>query len=239
MVPARGGSKGLPGKNIRPFAGIPLIVHSILFARMCPEIDRCIVSTDSPEIADVAREYGADVPFLRPAELAEDNTPMRPVLRHALEQVENESGEKYDLLLLLDPTSPSRIPKDVAESLVKLRSQPTADGIISVSQPDFNPIWHCVVDQDGWMDDLMAEGSQFERRQEVPTVFRINGSLYIWRADYMRKPGESWRQNAKHLMYEIPEARAISIDTIDEFQRATALVDGGIIELPWLSSIRG
>lgn len=237
VIPARGGSKGLPGKNIRPFAGLPLIAHSVLFAKMCPEIDRCIVSTDSTEIAEVARKYDADVPFLRPAELAQDDTPIRPVLRHALEQAENEGGVKYDLLLLLDPTSPSRIPRDVAEAVIQLRGQPTADGIISVSQPDFNPIWHCVVERDGWMTDLIAEGSIYERRQDVPTVFRINGLLYIWRADYMRRPGDSWRETGRHAMYEIPEARSISIDTIEEFERAKALVNGGIIELPWLTSI--
>src|SRR3989304_4564407 len=85
VIPARGGSKGLPGKNIRPLAGIPLIAHSILLARLCPEIDRLAVSTDSPEIAAVAKQYGADVPFMRPAELARDDSPSWPVVRHALE----------------------------------------------------------------------------------------------------------------------------------------------------------
>lgn len=93
VIPARGGSKGLPGKNIRPFAGLPLIAHSILLAKMCPEIDRCVVSTDSEEIAQVARRFEAEVPFLRPGELARDGTPMWPVLRHALEAVETAVGQ--------------------------------------------------------------------------------------------------------------------------------------------------
>src|SRR3989338_1333883 len=88
VIPARGGSKGLPGKNIRSFAGLPLIAHSILFARMCPEIERTIVSTDSAGIRDVALRYDADIPFLRPAPLAQDDTPMWPVLRHALAETE-------------------------------------------------------------------------------------------------------------------------------------------------------
>lgn len=237
VIPARGGSKGLPGKNIRPFMGIPLIVHSILFANMCPEIDRCIVSTDSDEIALLAKRYGGDVPFIRPPELALDDTPMRPVLKHALDTIESAEECHYDFVLLLDPTSPTRSPEDVAESLAKLMVNVSADGVISVSEPDFNPIWHCVVEQDGWMSDLLPQGSQFERRQEVPQVFRINGLVYIWRADYLRMPGLSWREKGKHVLYELPEARAVSIDTIDEFRRAEALVGSGVIDLPWLDSM--
>ena len=90
VIPARGGSKGLPGKNIRQFAGLPLIVHSIRMAELCREIDDCVVSTDSEEIAEVARKYGAKVPFLRPAELARDDTPMWPVLQHALHEMERQ-----------------------------------------------------------------------------------------------------------------------------------------------------
>lgn len=235
VIPARGGSKGLPGKNIRPFAGLPLIAHTVLFARLCPEIDRCIVSTDSSEIAEVARDHGADVPFLRPAELAQDDTPIWPVLRHSLEQVEKESGVRYEFLMLLDPTSPSREQQDVTQATQRLRGCPTADGIIGVSQPDFNPIWHCVIERDGWMTDLMEEGAGFERRQEVPPVFRINGSLYIWRTDFVRKEKDAWRDTGKHLIYEIPESRAMSIDTSAQLERAEALVKAGLIKFPWLN----
>src|SRR5712691_3681546 len=105
IVPARGGSKGLPRKNLRQLAGLPLIGHALRFAAMCPEIARTIVSTDSEEIAGVARDLGGDVPFLRPAELARDDTPTWTVLRHALEVVDPR-GEEYDRLLLVSPASP-------------------------------------------------------------------------------------------------------------------------------------
>lgn len=236
VIPARGGSKGLPGKNIRPFTGLPLIAHSILLAKMCPEIDRLIVSTDSPEIADVARDFGADVPFIRPAELARDDTPMWPVLRHALQAIEDVDAVQYQYVLLLDPTSPAREPADIRGALCRLRDTPSADGIIGVSQPDFNPVWHCVVERDGWMADLMEEGSRFERRQDVPVVYRINGSLYIWRAEFVRTQERSWRWRGKHLIYEIPEFRAMSIDNVHEFERAELLVKGGLISLPWMRS---
>ncbi len=235
VIPARSGSKGLPGKNTRSFAGLPLIAHSILFARMCPEVQRCIVTTDDPGIADTARSYGAEIPFIRPPELAQDDTPLFPVIRHALLTLEQRDGHRYDFVLLLDPTSPAREPRDVSSALEKLKENPEADGIVSVSQPDFNPIWHCVVDRNGWMSDLMPEGLKFERRQDVPAVYRINGAIYIWRADFVRTTEGSWRRSGKYLMYEIPEARAMSIDTLDEFRRAELLVTGGLIRFPWMN----
>ena len=235
VIPARGGSKGLPGKNIRPFAGLPLIAHSILLAKMCPEIDRCIVSTDSPDIAAVARDFGADVPFVRPAELAQDDTPMEPVLRHALFSVEALDRAKYDYLLLLEPPSLARLPEDIEGAYRRLQETPDADGIIGVSQPEFNPIWLCVIERDGWMTNLLEEGANYSRRQDVPVVYRINGTLYIWRTEFVRSQESAWERHGKHLLHEIPESRAITTDTMDEFERAALLVKEGLITLPWLS----
>jgi CMP-N,N'-diacetyllegionaminic acid synthase len=234
IIPARGGSKGLPGKNIRPLAGLPLIAHSIRLAQMCPEITREIVSTDSPEIAAVARQFGAGVPFLRPAELAQDDTPMWPVLRHALQTVEEQASHRYEYVLLLDPTSPGRLPEDIAKALTRLRTVPQADGIIGVSQPEFNPIWHCVVERDGWMFDMFSEAASHDRRQDLAPVYRINASLYIWRAAFMRREAGSWRAQGRHLLYEIPEARAIHIDDANEFARAELMIRHGLISLPWI-----
>ena len=146
-------------------------------AQLCPQITRAIVSTDSEEIADVARKIGGDVPFLRPAELAQDTTPMWPALQNALETVVKMEGREYQYLLLLDPTSPCRLPEDIAGAWSKLQAHPEADGIIGVSQPDFNPIWHCVIEKNGEMRDLIPEGALFTRRQDLPPVFRINASL--------------------------------------------------------------
>ena len=120
VIPARGGSKGLPGKNIRPLSGLPLIGHSIRAAALVPSLSRCIVSTDDQTIADVARGLGGDVPFLRPAELAEDSTPMAPVLQHALRAVEESGDEPYDALLLVDPTSPVREPAQIDDAVRRL-----------------------------------------------------------------------------------------------------------------------
>jgi N-acylneuraminate cytidylyltransferase len=234
VIPARGGSAGLPGKNIRPFAGLPLIAHTILYARMCPEIDEAVVSTDSQDIATVAREHGASIPFIRPPELARHDTPVWPVLRHALDAVEQQGQRKFEFLLLLDPTSPAREPADVSGALKRLQEMPSADGVIGVSKPDFNPIWHCVVEREGWMTDLMDNGGRFERRQDVPAVYRINGSLYLWRTRFVRSQTEGWRRHGRHVLYEIPELRAMSIDDLQEFQKAELLVTQGLIHFPWL-----
>jgi CMP-N,N'-diacetyllegionaminic acid synthase len=234
IVPARGGSKGLPGKNIRPFMGLPLIAHSILFAKICPEIRRLVVSTDSLEIKAVAEHFGADVPFIRPEALAGDDTPMVPVLQHALASVEQTEQTSFDYVILLDPTTPAREPLDVTNALERLKSSPSADGIVSVSRPDFNPLWTCVTGRDGWMNDLFAEGGELLRRQDAPIIYRINGALYIWRASFLRKTDTFWRRRSHHLMYEIPETRAMSIDTLEEFRRAEVLVHSGLIQFAWL-----
>jgi CMP-N,N'-diacetyllegionaminic acid synthase len=235
IIPARGGSAGLPGKNIRRFAGLPLIAHSILMARMCPDIDRCVISTDSPEIADVARGYAGDVPFLRPAALAEADTPIWLVLRHALGEVEAEEGFPYDYVVLLDPTSPTRLPEYVSEALARVKSTPEADGIVSVSQPEWNPIWHGVVDHDGWMADFVSGAARYTRRQGLPAVYRINGLVYVWRGEFMRTRA-SWREQARLLLYITPEPRAVSIDDLDQFRRAELMVTSGLLPLPWLGS---
>jgi len=235
VIPARGGSKGVPGKNIRPLAGLPLIAHTILMSKLCPQIDRCIVSTDSPDIAAVARQYGGDLPFMRPPELAQDDTPIWPVLRHALQTVEELERRRYEYFLLIDPTSLGRLPEDIAGALERLQSAPEADGIVGVSRPEFNPIWTCVVGQDGYMADLVPGGERYTRRQDVPTVYRINASLYIWRAAFVRREANSWRINVKNLMYEVPEHRAIHIDDPEQFERVDLLLRSGLVRVPWLN----
>ena len=170
-------------------------------------ISRAIVSTDSLEIAEVARRAGAEAPFVRPAELARDDTPMWPVVRHALATEDERSGEPFDYVLLLDPTSPARLPDDVEGAYERLRKHQDADGIVGVSRPPFSPIWHCVVERDGLMASLIEGGEHFGRRQEVPPVYRINGSLYLWRAGFVRSETGEWRRG-RHLIYEIPEHRA-------------------------------
>jgi N-acylneuraminate cytidylyltransferase len=232
VIPARGGSRGLPGKNIRPFAGKPLIAHSIEFAKRCDRIARCIVSTDSEEIAHIARDYGADVPFLRPAELATDSTPTMPVLKHALETIERTDGVRYDSLLLLEPTSPARALGDVSRAMELLDSDAEAAGVIAVSQPTFNPFWVGVtMGSGGTIAPAFDTKTTYTRRQDVPPFFRINGNLYLWRREYiLSHSGAGWYER-RHLGLEIPEGRAFSIDDLHEFRLAELMVERGLVDL--------
>lgn len=232
VVPARGGSKGLPGKNVLPLGGLPLIAHALRFAALCPEVARAIVSTDSKEIAQVAREHGGDVPFLRPAELARDDTGPWPVLKHALELVDPD-GLEFDALLLLQPSNPFRLPDDLTAMARRLAESPEADGVVSVSDPGFDPVWVSVVERDGWMEHLVPEGVAYERRQDVPRSLRINGALYLWRTAFVRREARSWLAG-RHRLYEMPRTRVVDIDEAFDLELAEAMLGAGLVSLPWL-----
>jgi N-acylneuraminate cytidylyltransferase len=231
VIPARRGSKGVPRKNLVEFGGLPLVAHSIRCAQLCPEVARIVVTTDSEEIAEVARDFGADVPFLRPADLAQDDTPMWPVLRHALEAA--DPGRAHDILLLLDPTSPGRLPTDVSAALGRLAAHPEADGVVGVSRPHFNPIWHAVVEHNGYLAQLIPSGAVYGRRQDVPAVYRINATLYAWRTAFVLGAAGGW-QEGRNLLHELPELRSFHIDEPEDLAVAAALLDAGLVALPWL-----
>ncbi len=237
VVPARGGSKGLPGKNVRPLAGLPLLVHSLRVADLMRTVTRCVVSTDDQGIAEVARRHGGDVPWLRPANLATDHTPMAPVLRHALAAVEDEEGAAYDVLVLLDPTSPARVVDEVDAAVEQLLASPGLDGVISVSQPSFNPVWVGVrrsADDRDVLTRYFPEGTGVTRRQDVDPYLRINGSFYVWTAAFVRRMESSWFDEGRHGLVEIPETRAYAIDLLEEFEDLESAVDRGRVVLPWL-----
>lgn len=238
VVPARGGSKGLPGKNLRPLAGLPLVVHSLRAAAAMRTVTRCVVSTDDPEIARVARAHGGDVPWLRPADLATDATPMAPVLRHALAAVEQEEGRPYDALVLLDPTSPARVPAEVDAAVERLLGSADLDGVVSVSEPSFNPVWVGVrpsAAEPGVLERYFPEGAGVTRRQDAARYLRINGTFYVWTSAFVRRLESSWFDEGRHAMVEIPEARAFAIDYLEEFEDLEAAVARGRVVLPWLA----
>ena len=235
VVPARGGSRGLPGKNILPLAGLPLLVHSLRCAAMTEVIDRTVVSTDSEDIAQVARDHGGDVPGLRPSELATDDAPMMPVLRHALSQVETAEGRAYASVLLLDPTSPCRLPSDLLAAAERLAADASAVGAVAVSEPYFNPLWVGVVERDGHL--ARAPGAEHrDRRQDAPRFLRVNGAFYLWRSSFLRSAPDAWLDAGPHVGVEIPEGRAYSIDDAQEFAQLEALVRAGVVDLPWLAA---
>ena len=237
IIPARGGSKGLPRKNIRPLGGLPLLAHTLRCAEMSPIVDRVIVSTDDAEVAAVARAHGGDVPFVRPDELSRDDTPMMPVLQHALRAVEAQDGRRYASVLLLDPTSPARLPDDIARAVDMLAAAPAdIDGIVACSRPSFNPFWVGVTAKNGWLERATDVGQTYARRQDVPTFYRVNGALYLWRRDFVLGADASWLTAGKHLLLEIPEARAFSLDDEREFRLLELQLEHGLLNFPWRTS---
>ena len=217
---ARGGSKGLPGKNLRAFAGRPLIAHTIEQALACGDIDGVYVSTDDEQIADVARRAGATVPYLRPAELATDQAGKLPVIEHLVAHLEAQ-GERIGRIVDLQPTSPLRESADIAAAL---RTRPDADLVFSVSEAADNPYFNLVEPgADGWVH--LSKGQGTARRQDVPPVHALNGSIYVWRRAALAQAAVQGMWSVKAAVYVMPRWKSVDIDTLEDFEYAQWLHD--------------
>ncbi|HXD19212.1 MAG TPA: acylneuraminate cytidylyltransferase family protein [Vicinamibacterales bacterium] len=181
IVPARGGSKGVPGKNVRLLGGRPLLDYTARAARESGVIDRTILSTDSAEIADVGRASGLEVPFLRPASLAGDDTPMLPVLRHAVAALDAD-GWRAELIVLLQPTSPLRRPERIREAVAMLR-QTNADSVVTVVEvPQHLSPDYVMRIEDGILKPFLPNGARVVRRQDARVAYARDGTVYAcWR----------------------------------------------------------
>lgn len=219
IIPARGGSKGLPGKNLRLLGGRPLIAYTIADARESGVLDRVIVSTDSEEIARTAREWGAEVPFLRPAELARDDTPTIPVLRHVLEELEAREGYRPDLAVVLQPTSPLRGPEAVREAVAKM-ADPRVDSVVSVCPAEHSPYLMRRLEGErlvpAWHPDPLRQGL---RRQELSPLYRLNGAVYIFRRERLMG-ADPYGDEVRALVME--RWRSVDIDAEEDLLVAEA-----------------
>lgn len=208
---ARGGSQGVPGKNIRMLAGKPLIVHTIDQALASSDISAVYVSTDSPEIAEIARAAGAQVPYLRPAELATSSAPKVPVIRHLVAEVER-LGQVVTRVVDLDPTSPLRTMQDIENCMALYDDQ--TDVVITAFEAEKSPYFNMVEYRpDGSVGLVKPPPSELAGRQAAPKVFSMNASIYVWRPSALNFG--LWAGRVK--LYEMPRERSIDIDSEIDF----------------------
>jgi N-acylneuraminate cytidylyltransferase len=227
IVPARGGSKGLPGKNLRPLAGHPLIAYSIAAGLQANLVDRVICSTDSDEIATVAREYGAEVPFMRPAVLAQDNSPDIDFFNHAINELA-KSGYRPDIIVQLRPTDPIRRTGLVDDGVQLLIDNPGADSVRSITEPGYSPYKMWTLNDSGTLDPLLTVPDMAEPfnmpRQELPEVWWHIGVLDIVRTDVVTTTNSLSGKTI--LPIKVDRAASADIDTLDDFDRAAKLMQG-------------
>lgn len=216
IIPARGGSKGLPRKNVLPLGGRPLIAWTVRAALDATHVDRVVLSSDDDEIAQAAREAGCEVPFRRPAHLAQDASSTADVVLHALQELPG-----YEWLVLLQPTSPLRTAQDI-DSAISLCHVHNAPGCVSVTEACQSPYWMYRIDQGMQLQPLLGDDAQHGRRQDLPPVFVLNGAVYVVRTDdFLRTRRFVGPGTLAHLM---PQDRSIDIDTASDLEAAQKLV---------------
>lgn len=217
---ARGGSKGLPGKNIKPLGGKPLIAHAIEVGMACRHIDTMIVSTDDDQIAEVARQYGAETPFVRPAELAADDSPEWLSWQHAIDWVQQHRGP-FDTFVSLPPTAPFRSVVDVEECIDCLISNPGTDIALTGSPAARSPYFNMVKRDEKGRTSLAVEGHSYARRQDAPELFDLTTVAYAATTEFVINNTRIFDGNVR--MVEVPPDRALDIDTAYDFEIAEFL----------------
>lgn len=206
IIPARGGSKTIPRKNLKIMAGKPLIAWTIEEAQRSVCIDRLILSSEDEEIIKVAKKWGCETPFIRPVELARDDTPgIEPVI-HAITTIE----EKYNYIVLLQPTSPLRTVSDI-DNCIRYCIQEDAAACVSVCTADKSPYWMHTLDESHRLCPLMQAGHSFDRRQDLPPVYAENGAVYVAKIDYLLRTKNFITDETR--AYIMPAERSWDIDT--------------------------
>ena len=221
IIPARGGSKRLPGKNSKPLLGKPLIGYAIAAAKESKYVDTVVVSTDDEAIAAVARNCGAEVPFMRPAELATDTARTIPVLQHAVSYYESK-GEVFDLIVLIQPTSPGVLAEDVDAAIEKLL-QSGANSCVSICEITDRPELMYRLADDGHITPYV--GGSEARSQDMPPLYRLNGAVYVTPRDTLMKENKIY-DDQKGTAILMPRERSIDIDTPTDFALAETLMRG-------------
>jgi N-acylneuraminate cytidylyltransferase len=222
LICARGGSKGLPGKNIKPLNGIPLIGWSINIAKQIKRASRIIVSTDSEEIAKVALEYGAEVPFIRPKELAQDDSSEWLVWRHALDYLAENGSDTIDGLVILPTTAPLRSITDIDKCLDEFEKG-EVDVVITVTNAHRSPYFNMVVNnEEGYSSLAISPNIRIVRRQDTPVLFDMTTVAYVTRPKFISEKDGIFEGRVRSIL--VPPERAVDIDTLLDFKIAECLI---------------
>lgn len=221
---ARGGSKGVPRKNIRNLGSLPLLAYSIRTAQQCATINKVVVSTDDEEIASVAREYGAEVPFIRPHNLAGDQSSEFDAWKHAIKTYQQTSQEKIDVFVSLPPTSPLRSVSDVDNCIHEYLST-AADMVVTVKEASRSPYFNMLKnDEEGFstLVNLTDDGTRYIRRQDAPLVYDMTTVAYVSSPDFILNSDSIFSGKVRSIL--IPDERAVDIDTMFDFMFAEFLL---------------
>lgn len=223
VIPARGGSKEIPKKNIRKLAGRPLISYTIDAALSASTLDKVIVSTDDRRIAKLAKASGVNVPFMRPRYLAQDTAAMEPVAQHAVEMIEKLDGCKVDIIVLLQPTSPLRIAADIDSAVRKILAS-KADSVVGVCKLEYlcQPCLVKSLKGDKIYPYLRSKMAYYSR-QEMPNLYRLNGALYVVRRETLMEKGTFFGKDTRALIMDY--GRSIDIDTKLDFKLAEFIIE--------------
>ena len=221
VIPARGGSKRLPRKNILDLAGKPLIAWTIEAALGSKYIDRVIVSTDDKEIATISKKYGADVPFMRPSELATDEAKSVDVVLHLLEKLK-KIREKYDYIVLLQPTSPLRTTQNIDDSVELLQAR-KSDAVISVCKVKHSPLW-CNLIPDDDLSNFLDHSILNKRSQDLEQYYRLNGAIYLCNAEKLKEEKAFFLKN-RCSAYKMNREISVDIDSRMDFLYASVCIN--------------
>lgn len=228
VVTARGGSKSIPRKNIKDLAGKPLIAWTIEAAKDSGVFDRVILSTDDEEIAAIGKQYGAEVPFLRPAELAQDSTPHLPVMQHAVTWLREHEGYEPDFVCILQPTAPLRRAFHLREAVALLK-RTDADSVVAMVEipGHFSPYWAVAVDEEGLGKLLLSKKpirTRIPRRQNLPKAYAHSGAIYLFRTILLFDPVDPSFYGDKVAGYVMEDKYNINIDNPEDWHLAEAAI---------------
>ena len=222
IIPARGGSKGLPGKNIKKLCGKPLIAWSIEAGLKSNYLDEVVVSTDYENIAEIAKEYGANVPFLRPDYLASDTATSFDVVKHTIDFYKNELNREFDYIVLLEPTSPLREVSDI-DRAIEILLESSADSIVGICKTeDQNPAFLIKKDNNNYISGYENRDMKVLRRQDVDDIYFFEGTIYISQTKILLAKKTFYHEST--IGYEVPKYKSLEIDDMNDFIMVEAIM---------------